>query len=1171
MSARSEDLQSEALSFADPAMAIAFLLDAVAAGRLALPEAHAVAGASPLVTSATTQSTSDLRALVGAALASSDAGAAAVLVSAHADALCAGGKPTEGLLLYDALATGHAKEGRPHQAAVCRVRRGVALYRLGRYEEAVEELAVAERGLEPDCRERAPCQANRGHALATLGRRREAAESYRAAAQGYASLGELAREASCRRRRGKELHGLGEYEAAADESAAAAAAFAAAERPLDAAACQRERAISLEGLERFSEALTACDEAAAAYARHGSALEVARCQEDRGLLLKHLGRHEEALASLDEAIAVYEAQGPPVRRAATRLSRSEVLLALGRVEQALEDVEAALAVGEVSLRTEAGMQRSQILQHLGRLPEALAELQRAEADCLARGLEGDAAQCRMSRGLVLQDLGRFEEALAACEAAEEVLAASGHRGHRARCRSTRAVLLHQLGRYAEARVAAEGAEAAFLELGRAMEAATWRVLSVATLLALGLPEQALEGCQSAYEIARQHGNTSIMASAALQATGVLTVLGRHEEAVEAAEEARELFAALGQMTQVASCLLARAGALDELGRHEEALRDYEEGERAALAIGRTAIHASCQMDRAATLVNCGRPAEAVAVYERIDRQILSDDGLLRYHTGFGNALLDTGQPERGLGQLAEGRRALRRARRTGGIDETSLEFVEQRQTLLRAEVQHAVTLGQPERAFEAVQDGKASVLGDLRWRLPRQPLPEPEEVLARRARLTEWLRRSPEHTRDDAPYWHEVSGRAQAYLRAWRQALRDSAPLSSDGAEAVSLGEVQTALPADWALLDFYRVGEEAFLAFVVRRDGLCVQELRLPLSDPDFQARLSALEQSIATTSPGADDVLDDLDAHLFAPLRPRLGDVAGLYLVPHGVLHSLPLHAARRRQGGQVCYLCDELTVAYLPSAALLPRLPPLVSGGAILSLANPERGTPRSLPFAEWESAEIQRRLAGVAPGQYFRGSEATTARTKDWGAAALVHLSCHGLADERLGALSRLMLADDLLLAHDVVYRRPALAEGALVVLSGCETGARDWRAVDEAMGLMSAFLMRGAGLVLATQWSVEDASAAELVVTFVSELLVGGAAPAEALRRAQRRARTLTAAQVQAREDELLRQLRQTDPAGADKVRRRGALRDLCKVADEGPTPYDHPVYWAAFQLVGRVT
>jgi CHAT domain-containing protein len=305
---------------------------------------------------------------------------------------------------------------------------------------------------------------------------------------------------------------------------------------------------------------------------------------------------------------------------------------------------------------------------------------------------------------------------------------------------------------------------------------------------------------------------------------------------------------------------------------------------------------------------------------------------------------------------------------------------------------------------------------------------------------------------------------------------------------------------------------------------------------------------------------------------------------------------------------YLADRFAIAYLPSAALLLDLPPLCLNGQMLSLANPDRGRRRPLPFSDWEAHHLCKTLS-LSHKEPYGGADATLDKTAHWDRFGLLHFSCHGLGMEQFAPLSHLQLADDLLLAHDVMYRRPDLHKGALVVLNGCQTGVRDWRAVDEGMGLMSAFLLRGAGLVLATQWSVLDHCAAEMVITFLTQLVDQGKSATEALCLAQQRARSITPQEIEARCQEVLQaggpalssqeaaqihrlaalasrwaghgaEMRQHGKQAALAFQRAGAedeaqavemlLRDG-SVQPVGGGAYDDPIYWAAFQLVGRVT
>jgi len=77
-------------------------------------------------------------------------------------------------------------------------------------------------------------------------------------------------------------------------------------------------------------------------------------------------------------------------------------------------------------------------------------------------------------------------------------------------------------------------------------------------------------------------------------------------------------------------------------------------------------------------------------------------------------------------------------------------------------------------------------------------------------------------------------------------------------------------------------------------------------------------------------------------------------------------------------------------------------------------------------------------------------------------------------------------------------------GTLVVMTGCDTGAGDARPGTGLLGLTHAWLMAGAGAVLATLWPVKD-SAGEMFSTFYANLGYAnreGASAAEALRRSQ---------------------------------------------------------------------
>jgi CHAT domain-containing protein len=869
----------------------------------------------------------------------------------------------------------------------------------------------------------------------------------------------------------------------------------------------------------------------------------------------------------------------------------------------------------------------------------------AEALPLARAVERHASS--------LDDLGLSQPALVLYDALMPIIEKHGSEHLRATCLINQGVACDHLHRHADAAVAYDRAIAILHRLveGGRLElrgSLTRALMNRGNALAeQGKPAEAVGAYDHAVVLLlrlvvedEQAEWSNDLARALVNKSNALRQQGKRAEAVRECDLAiillRRLVEEEGRLdlrNDLAGTFLNKGVALAEQGQLAEAVQEYDR----AIAIRRTLVeegHAELCHDLAKVLLNKGHAlrqqgqlTEASSVFAQLSADLFRGDDRRRFHQSLGNLLWEQGQREQALEQFAQARRVLHQARRTAGIDETSLEYVAEREGFITRAVSCALELGRNEEAFAAVQDGKATVFGDLYSRKDGPVEKEPDEVLAVRARLVNVLRHPTERgdhralTQPDSPAermaaWQaEVSRQTEAYLRQWRlsryRTERDRAtPIVEQ--EPIGLSAVQAALPTGWALLDFWQTQSEEITVFLVTRDELSVHRLTFPLRK--LSRKLDALWRLIQAPidRDRNDEALADLHAYLFLPLRRLLRQrgISGLYLVPHGVLHALPLHAARSGAG----YLCEEFDIAYLPSAVLLPQLPAVQPFGPVFSLANPERGTRHSLPFSEWEGYQLEQRYGPGEPGAlatgesiFRRGEQATFASTSQWGSAGLVHFSCHGLGVPQFAPLSHLRLADDLLLAHDVVHRRPALRDGALVVLGGCQTAVRDARAFNESMGLMTAFLLRGAGLVFATQWSVVDGCAAEMVLAFLSEMIDRRNPPTVALRTAREQVRRMTL-------DDLLNRWQDVESVLGESSTDRGKLQAqiawLCRragrvlaarhYAEQAATglrragmtdqadqllaltrnsaggeaeleSFDHPIFWGAFQLVGRVT
>ena len=218
-------------------------------------------------------------------------------------------------------------------------------------------------------------------------------------------------------------------------------------------------------------------------------------------------------------------------------------------------------------------------------------------------------------------------------------------------------------------------------------------------------------------------------------------------------------------------------------------------------------------------------------------------------------------------------------------------------------------------------------------------------------------------------------------------------------------------------------------------------------------------------------------------------------VYLVPHGILHDLPLHTLTL----DGMPLIERNPVCYVPAAAVLRHtLCGAASSGpyAPAAVFGDSRG---NLPDARQEAAEVAA-LLGVAP---VVGGNVTRKRVlRALATASVVHIAGHGRLAAADGFASSLDLAGaDMLRADDLLGWE---CRARLVVLSGCQTGAGEQRAGDEVVGFVRALLLSGAGSILASQWRVNDASTRELLRRF-HQATAGGSVPslAEALRQAVR--------------------------------------------------------------------
>lgn len=336
-----------------------------------------------------------------------------------------------------------------------------------------------------------------------------------------------------------------------------------------------------------------------------------------------------------------------------------------------------------------------------------------------------------------------------------------------------------------------------------------------------------------------------------------------------------------------------------------------------------------------------------------------------------------------------------------------------------------------------------------------------------------------------------------------------------------SLKDLQTAIPANTALIEYYSSGDR-LIAAVVTANSIRIEPLtqfsRISESLHLLRFQLAKFRVGPVFTQPFHEVLLRTTNAHLeelyrylIEPLRHGL-KAKHLVFVPHGPMHFLPFHALRSSDD----YLGDAYTVSYAPSATLFAlcqrKIATAKSSSLVLGLPD-ERA-----PHIRTEAESVARLLPH---SELYLGNSATGEILRSKGSEpGFLHIATHGIYRQDNPMFSAIRLGDGYLNLYDLYQLR---LNAKLVTLSGCATGMNFVAAGDELLGLQRGLFYAGATSLLLSLWDVNDRTTAELMQEFYRRYIQSGDM-AGSLQQAMRR-------------------LRQENP---------------------------HPYYWAPFVLVGKI-
>jgi CHAT domain-containing protein len=309
------------------------------------------------------------------------------------------------------------------------------------------------------------------------------------------------------------------------------------------------------------------------------------------------------------------------------------------------------------------------------------------------------------------------------------------------------------------------------------------------------------------------------------------------------------------------------------------------------------------------------------------------------------------------------------------------------------------------------------------------------------------------------------------------------------------------------AVLEFFTTHRET-MVFVVRHGD--AEPVLVRLGDSAHLQRgyapatpRSGRREGSARLAPARDLAAHDqtggpmyLQAAWLRPVLPYLDGVELLYVVPHGWLHNVPLHALECDGTS----LIELFPVVYAPSVSVARRVTntpvnamvidrTLVHGSLIAG--NPTG----DLTYAEDEAravAELVGFPAGLRSRRFLLRERATKGDVLfELPSVTHVHLAAHAYfaagdpyrpTDFDSGVV---MAGGKVLRAADLQREEVDIR---LLVVSACSSGVQLAVPGNELMGLARGFLCAGVASQLLTLWSVNDRSTAEFMRIFYKHLL-----------------------------------------------------------------------------------
>ena len=302
--------------------------------------------------------------------------------------------------------------------------------------------------------------------------------------------------------------------------------------------------------------------------------------------------------------------------------------------------------------------------------------------------------------------------------------------------------------------------------------------------------------------------------------------------------------------------------------------------------------------------------------------------------------------------------------------------------------------------------------------------------------------------------------------------------------EPLVLAEFRQSIPTDLQVL-YYAVVSDKVLIWHISKTDFSVADQSITSQDLDEKIRTYI---KILTNKNDGRDAAKELYSILVQPIEPALEPEKSVCIIADKILLRVPFASLVSPETNR--YFIEDHVLLYAPSASVLvdeteiARQKGMESNETILSVGNPsfsreEYPDLSDLPAATREANEV---AAFYNSAKVYTGKEVYKSQIIDnLNRSDVVHLASHYVPNTAFPELSKFLLAPDDLTVKEI--SREKLARVRLMVLSACDTGFEKSYKGEGMIGAARAFLSLDVPMVIASQWSVDSAATAELMIKF----------------------------------------------------------------------------------------